>query len=236
MTTERIHWVDALRGSAIFMMIIFHIFFDLDLLGLYKFDFQSIFWLRFGHLIRIIFLTLVGFSLFLSHKKRQPYNVYRRHQIIRGLKLFLVAMGVTLASYIAFPGDYIRFGVLHFISVGIISGALLFRNTITLIIIMFLSLILGAYFSQIILSTPLLMPFGLLYPGFNSMDYFPIFPWISLIFFGIVFARILDKYNLIANPSWLPRFKFFEAMGRRSLAIYLIHQPVIFGLIWLIFV
>ena len=235
METERIHWVDSFRGLAIFMMMIFHIFFDLDLLGIYSIDFHTTFWLVFGHIIRLTFLTLVGVSLYLSYKKREPYKIYVRHQTWRAIKLFLIAMGVTLASYLAFPGDYIRFGVLHFISVGIIAGALLIRKPYTLIALIFISLILGAAFTCIISKTTLLMPLGIVYPGFNSMDYFPVFPWISVIFFGIIFARFLDKHHFLINPEIFPRLKMFEKMGRKSLIIYLVHQPVLFGLIWLIF-
>mgnify|MGYP001182196722 CR=1 FL=1 len=143
-------------------------------------------------------------------------------------------MGITLVTFIAYPESYIRFGVLHLISVAIILGSLLIRNNFLLICLIFISLILGSIFSQIVLTTPLLMPLGIVYKEFYTLDYFSVFPWISLVFTGIVFARFLDGNGLLKNFKIFPRFKMFEEIGKKSLIIYLVHQPVLLGLIWLL--
>ena len=232
MKSERIHWVDSLRGLAIVLMIAFHFAFDIDFLEILPVNMDSGLWLVIGNFVRFTILSLVGVSLFLSRKKYTGSN-YLKRQLIRAVKLFLIAMGISLATWLTFPDSYIRFGVLHLISIGIIAGALLVKNPRTLAVIMFLMLILGSVFTNIQLNTSLLLPFGITPHGFNTLDYFPLFPWLAIVFFGIVFAYIFDSYSLLANPKKFPRLRVLEKTGQKSLIIYLIHQPVLLGLIWL---
>ena len=230
----RIHWVDLLRSIAIISMVIFHFFYDLKLLELQIYDFHSGFWFFFGHFIRFIFIGLVGASLYLSYKKRVNYKKYLKHQLKRAFIIFASGMFFTLCSYLLFPDNYIRFGILHFIAVGIVIGALLIRNIHLLLIFTIVSFLMGSVVSQFILQTPLLMPFGVMYTGFQSLDYFPIFPWLSLILFGIIFAKILDSQKLLINPKWIPRIPILEKIGQKALLIYIIHQPILFGVIYIV--
>jgi len=235
MSTERLHWLDSLRGLAIIMMVFFHIFFDLEYLNLYSSDLFSGFWLYFGNFIRFTFLAVAGFSVYLSYKNRLPYPYFLKHQFWRAVKLFGIAMLITLVTFIFVPEDFIRFGVLHLISIGIILTALLVKKPKVLFALIILSLILGAIFDQFILNTSLFLPFGLRPENFYTIDYFPIFPWIAVIFAGNLLARIMDKYSLISNTNLPLRLKFLEEVGQKSLIIYLMHQPIIFILIWLLF-
>jgi len=236
MSTERLHWLDSLRGVAIIMMVFFHIFFDLEYLNLYPSDLFSGFWLYFGNFVRFSFLGILGFSIYLSYKNRLPYSNFLRHQFWRAVKLFGIAMLITLVTFIFIPGDFIRFGVLHLISIGIILTSLLVKKPKVLFALIFLSLILGAIFDQFILNTSLFLPLGLRPENFYTIDYFPIFPWIAIIFAGNLLAQIMDKYSLIINPSLPSRLKFLEEIGKKSLLIYLVHQPILLGLIWLLFI
>jgi len=236
METERLHWLDGLRGVSIIMMVFFHIFFDLEYLDLYPSDLFSGFWLYFGNFIRFTFLAVAGFSVYLSYKNRLPYSNFLNHQFWRAVKLFGIAMLITLVTFIFIPGDFIRFGVLHLISIGILLTALLINNPKILFVLIILSLIFGAIFDQIILNTSLFFPFGIKPTNFYTIDYFPIFPWIAIIFAGNLLARIMDKYSLIINPSLPSRLKFLEEIGKKSLLIYLVHQPILLGLIWLLFI
>ncbi len=234
MKTERIHWVDSIRGLAIVLMIVFHFTFDLDFLEIFPVNMDSGFWLVIGNFVRFTILSLVGVSLFLSHKKYTTRSNYLKRQIIRAVKLFLIALGISLATWLTFPDSYIRFGVLHLISIGIIAGALLIKNPRTLAVLMFLMLILGSVFTNIQLNTSLFLPFGITPHGFNTLDYFPIFPWLAIVFFGIVFAHIFDIHSLLVNPKKLPRIRILEKIGQNSLIIYLVHQPILLGGLWLI--
>jgi uncharacterized membrane protein len=231
----RIHWADLLRGIAILSMVIFHFFYDLDLISTsYNIDYHSGFWLIFGNFIRFSFLSLVGFSLYLSYSKRGVYTKFLKHQIWRAFLIMSAGMFYTVGSYLLFPDNYIRFGILHFIAIGIIIGALLIKSRYILIILMVISALLGPIVSQMVLQTPLLLPFGFMHQGFNSMDYFPIFPWLSLILFGILFARFLKEINALTNIKWIPRSKIIEKIGQKALLIYVIHQPILFVAIYLL--
>ena len=233
MKTERIHWVDSLRGLAILLMIVFHFAFDLDYLEIYMMDLYGGIWLLIGNFVRFSFLSLVGVSLYLSYKKRMPYKAYLNHQFWRAIKLFLIALGVTLITFLIFPEDYIRFGVLHLISVAILIGALLIRHPIVVFVSIFPILLLGGALGGMRLQTSLFLPLGIAPYGFSTIDYFPIFPWLAIVFFGIVIAYVLDKLSLLINPKKFPRIRILEKMGQRSLIIYLAHQPILFGGLWL---
>lgn len=235
MVKDRIYWVDSLRGIAILMMVVFHFVFTLNFLGIHSFIIHGGFWGLFARTIQFIFLTLVGFSLYLSFIKRGDYQPFLKHQLIRAGKLFLVALGVTLVTYLIIPHTFIRFGVLHFISVGIVLGALVVNRPKTLVLLIPSSLILGVVLTYFTVNTHLLMPFGLVYKSFYSLDYFPIFPWIGLVFSGILIATVLDRLDLLKNPFYGFRLKPLEALGKRSLLIYILHEPFVLAVIWLFF-
>jgi uncharacterized membrane protein len=234
MSEQRIYWIDFLKGLAIISMIVYHFAFNLNLLNIYPIDVYSGLWIILARFIQFTFLTVVGISIYISYAKHQDYSKFLKRQFRRSVILLGIAMGITLVTYIFYPQGYIKFGVLHLISIASILGALLIRNNFLMVCLIFISLILGNIFSQITLDTPLLMPLGLMYKNFYSLDYFPIFPWISLVFAGIVIARFLDKHKLLKNFNLIPRFKLLEDAGKRSLIIYLVHQPVLLGLIWLL--
>ena len=76
--------------------------------------------------------------------------------------------------------------------------------------------------------------FGFAAPGFVSGDYYPIFPWIFLYFFGTCIGRAAQDGKM---PAWFYTFRapFFEACGRHTLLIYLLHLPVFYVLVQLFF-
>ena len=76
--------------------------------------------------------------------------------------------------------------------------------------------------------------FGFPHEGFFSADYFPIFPWI-FVFIMVYFAyRIFSESNLLRLLK-SPRIKPLEWIGRNTLIIYMIHQPIIFGALYAVF-
>jgi uncharacterized membrane protein len=115
---QRFWEIDSLRGIAIVMMIIFHSFFDLDLLGYYSIDFYSVFWLSFARMIEIIFISLVGVSMVISYSrsKQKSFGKYLK----RGLKLFCWGLVITMATWLFFREKFVVFGILHFIGISVI--------------------------------------------------------------------------------------------------------------------
>lgn len=116
--SERFGEIDALRGMAIVLMIIFHFFFDLDFLGFLKIGLYEGGWLVFQRITISLFLLLVGVSLYLSYSKMQNRDIWTVLKKFgkRSVVLFIVALGITLATGIAIPKGLVLFGVIHFIA------------------------------------------------------------------------------------------------------------------------
>lgn len=154
-----------------------------------------------------------------------------RH-VKRAIALFGIAMMVTLITFFVDRGNTILFGILHLISFGIFFGVLLTKRPYLSVLFGLVSFYLGAAITCLRLDIPSLLPFGITYPGFQSFDYFPLFPWIGFIFFGIAFAHFLDWMGVLFPKKWIP-LKNLEWLGRHALFVYLIHQPILFGILWL---
>ena len=227
----RLHWVDSLRGLMVLLMIGYHLAFDLDFFGFAEIDVQKGGWLFLLRVIQFGFLGLVGVSLFLS-RQRLPYPKFLRKQVLRALTIFALALTITLITYILYPNETIWFGVLHLIAVSVLVGALIADLPLAQGLLAF-GAILGVWvLAPIPVTTKWLLPFGLTPEVFGSFDYYPLFPWVSVVLGGMLLARLLDRLSLLRDMPKL-RVKPLGAVGRYSLPIYLIHQPLLFGLLWL---
>ena len=82
-------------------------------------------------------------------------------------------------------------------------------------------------------SVPFLFPLGLPGPGFYSADYFPLIPWIFLFWAGLFLWRFLRPYAEETVRGW-PACRPLVWLGRHSLWVYLLHQPVLLGFIFLL--
>ena len=211
--------LDSLRGMAVAWMIIFHGAYDLKLFQLIDLNFAEGFWYAFPRVIAFTFLFCVGASLNYSHIPQIKWKPLRK----RSLKLALSAGAISLGTYFLFPGQWIYFGTLHCILVGSVIGALLVnrRAIAGLVLITILILQYGLGFDIKWVSSVLQRP---------SMDFIPIYPW----FWAIVLGILVGPY--ILRSAWASKMKprpFLNFLGQHSLPIYLIHQPIIFGAIWL---
>ena len=233
MKSERIHWVDQWRGLAVALMIVYHIAYDLNYLEIAPINQRSLFWFIEGNFIRLTFLLIVGISLYLSRKKYPTFLDFFKRHFIRAITLFGIAMIITLATWLMDRDNAILFGILHLISFGIFFGALIVRHPFLPILLGLFSFYFGAAFSGLQSDIPYLLPLGITYPGFTSFDYFPIFPWIGFIFFGIALAHFLDRAACLKHPIGIPRSKTLEFLGQHALFVYLIHQPILIGGLWL---
>jgi len=70
---------------------------------------------------------------------------------------------------------------------------------------------------------------GFPHSGFYSTDYFSVFPWIFLFITGFYLYGIFVKYGWLEKPFMKTGVTPLSFLGRHSLIIYLLHQPVIFG-------
>jgi uncharacterized membrane protein len=220
MKNNRFGFLDLLRGLAVVWMIIFHTSYDLKMLGFVDWDFSRGFWYAFPRFIASTFLFCVGLSLFLTHSPQLNTANLKK----RTLKLGLACFGVSLGSYLFQPQQWIYFGTLHCILSGSLLGLLFLRRPkvllFTMLILIFLQYFAGYDIKWV--SQTIQKP---------SLDFIPIYPWFWVILAGIFCAPYLSKNRQISDIS-SPRFLTFLSL--HSLKIYLIHQPLIFGGLWLI--
>lgn len=181
-------------------------------------------WLLYARIGQFLFLGLVGVSIFLSQKNFSQ-------QCVRAFKIFLCGMLVTLATYFVAPDEYVKFGVLHFIAVAIPIVYFFKKRPKAAILFAIFSFFLGRYFSSLNVESPYLFWLGLVRNDFASLDFFPIFPWISAPLIGMLLAGWIYKKREPTKLSFLAKIPVLMLLGRHSLAIYLLHQPILLGLI-----
>ena len=214
----RAGYLDALRGMAVIWMVIFHTCYDLHMFGLVDWNFSSGFWYAFPRLIAFTFLFCVGIALNFTHRPSINFTELKK----RIFKLGAAAMAISLGTYFMFPKAWIYFGTLHCILAGSVLGALVVNHR---------------KIAGLLLITILVLQYGLDYDinwvsGIiqkNSLDFIPIYPWFWAILAGILIQPYLSKTKTLAN---LKSPFVLTLLGKHSLKIYLIHQPVLYGAIW----
>lgn len=215
----RVPYLDILRAVAVIWMIIFHVTYDMRMFGHNSIDFSTGFWFAFPRLIAGTFLFCVGIALNYTHKEHVKIPALLK----RLKKLGLSALAVSIGTYIAYPHQWVYFGTLHCILAGSLLGAFFVHRRmlagIVMTVILFLQYVAGFDIKWV--SSVLMKP---------SMDFIPIYPWFWVILAGILLGPYLSRIKLL---NTLPVPKFFDFLGRHSLSIYLIHQPLIFGALYL---
>ncbi len=235
---ERYWEVDVARGIAVITMILFHFFYDLYYFGDYGVDVYSLKLLILGRFTALTFIFLVGLSLTLSYSKSADLSQKELafKYIKRGLKIFFYGLIITGVTYLVIPGDHILFGILHFIGVSIILAFPLLRYRKVNLLIALLVVPLGLWVGSMTVETNILLWLGLTSSSFSSVDYFPLLPWFAVVLVGLYLGKELypEGKRRIDVPE-LSDKKPIEVMtflGRNSLKIYLLHQPVILALLY----
>ena len=231
-TAPRLVLVDALRGFAIVMMVIYHFCFDLSFFGLADWDFYNdAFWNNFRTLIVSSFLFLVGVSLVLATEK--GFNA-RRYWRRLGLLVASAAV-VSVGSWLMFAERYIFFGILHFIAVASVIG-LLFVRTGVVSLLVGVGLIVTANSVQLPwFDQPAWQWFGLMTFKPPTEDYVPLLPWLGVVLLGVYAGPYVAQ--LLQRPTGISNTQLTRGLaygGRHSLLIYLLHQPVLIGALWLV--
>lgn len=226
MNQKRIPEIDAFRTLALALMVLYHFIYDLDTWTTLPIDVNNSLWFTIGKISAVLFIFLSGASSGLS--KRPVKN---------GIKVLLWGLVITLITRIVLPDEYVRFGILHFLGTMMILYPLLKRlPNFVLLLSTVLALGLGLFFSTQVVHTVGFLPLGLMYPGFRTMDYYPLFPYSGVTLLGILFYR-----HRLAKPSneaehltqsfpnhvSLLSKPIFQTISRHSLGIYLIHQPIL---------
>jgi len=227
----RIDGFDALRGGALCLMFVYHFAFDLRFYGVLAADFEhDPFWLAFRALIVIAFMVLVGMSLFLADRaSATPAHFWRRIGIIAACALL-----ATIGSWILFPRTFIFFGMLHAIAAASLLANPAVHRPWLAAAIGCIVIALG-----LVLSIPAFDARSLSWIGFATAkpateDYVPLAPWAGFVFLGIALAHMLahQGFRAVAPLASAPRW--LRWLGRHSLAVYMVHQPLLLGALWLV--
>ena len=236
---RRIHLMDELRGFAVVCMVFYHAFYTLSfLLGWQWCKDLLNFFLPAEPWFAGLFIFLSGIASNLS-----------RSNLKRGLKLLAVALVVSAVTILVVPSEPIYFGILHLLSIsmilvgltkkwldkipvwiglavcaaGILFTMYLYRGFLGFGSIPLIHLPRSWY------TTDWLMPLGIYSSSFFSSDYFPIFPWLFVFLGGTLFGRFASqgKFPAFSYRSRIPPLAF---LGRHALVVYVLHQPVIYGI------
>ena len=238
---QRIWEIDFLRGLAIILMVGYHLLFDLgEFRGIKRFlgfstDLSSAVWTAAQYFFAGLFVVLSGTSSTLS-----------RNNVRRGLRLLAVALALTLGTYLIAvwlhffdPADTIIFGILHCLAVSMLLYGAVFKkvsaaaNALCGAAVMGLAALLPIVGKAFSIRSNWLIPFGLPSQSFSSLDYFPLIPWFGVFLIGVALGKSVYASKRSLLPWRLPR-TFVNAAGRHSLLIYIVHQPVIMGVLYVL--
>jgi uncharacterized membrane protein len=237
--TARYPEIDIIRGIAILMMILFHTIFDLTFFRIMPFNVEDGFWRYFAYATASLFLLIVGVSLSISHARaatRLQGRALVQKFLLRGGGIFCCGLLVTVATWWYLQDGYVIFGILHLIGVAVMLSPLFFRfrtwNAVIGIVFIAIGWILATIPGPMVL-----LVFGIHPLTFMSVDYTPIFPWMGLVLIGLAFGEF--AYPGGVRHWTLPKLPDraiapISFLGRHSLVIYLVHQPVILLVLYLV--
>jgi uncharacterized membrane protein len=214
----RIDELDSLRATALVMMLVSNFVTDLnhfDLMTVEKGD--QWWWL--ARTTAFLFVGISGFSYFLAHQKE--YDFVKTFD--RTKRLIFWAFAITLITYLFEPSAYVRFGVLHLLALASIVAFPVARRPE-------FALVIGIILLFIPLSSnSSLVWLGLRDTGFFAVDYFPLNPWLGIFFICLaVSSRVYSDGKPLMAFKWPERWLWF---GRNTLIIYVVHQPILIGLL-----
>ena len=217
-------------------MIVYHTTYDLDTLGGYDIQSTTGQWALFADVTAGLFVFLVGVSLAISRARTTltGWILFRKY-LARGLRILVYAVVLTFV-FLALGMGVVAFGILHLIGISIILAYPFLRLRFTNLVLGALIFVAGQYIlAQGLDSQSIwLLPFGIVPEGVIMPDYRPLLPWFGVVLIGLFFGNLVyadggrpavteDEAPLPARPL-LP-------LGRNSLFIYLIHQPIIIALL-----
>ncbi len=224
---KRFDILDAWRSLAVVLMVAYHFLYDLALFGVITWS--QMFSTPLNVMQKFVccsFILLAGASARFS-----------RNNLRHGLIVLLAGVVVEIGAMVG--GQTIRFGVLmllgwsmviwHFVGKYLqkLPGWLLAAGALALY---FLA---DWWTGTVSVSVSWLYPLGFPGPGFSSADYFPLLPWLFLFLVGAALGGwCLDHRESRLLTAPLPRILTFP--GRHSLLIYLLHQPVLYGVSFLL--
>jgi uncharacterized membrane protein len=200
------------------MMLVLNFVTDLNHFGIMNTETGDQWWWL-ARIAASLFVGISGVSYFLAH--RLEYDFTKTSG--RTKRLIFWAFVITIITYIFEPSAYVRFGVLHLLALASIVAFPVARKPEFALGIGLILLIIP------LSSNSNLVWLGLRETGFIAVDYFPLNPWLGIFFIGLALAsRIYPEGKPLTEIQWPEKWLWF---GRNTLTIYVIHQPILIGLL-----
>lgn len=237
--SQRLWEIDALRGTAAITMAIYHFGWDMVSFGLASFNPYAGFWYWLQRYTCITFIGLSGVSLTLVDRRLEEKGMGRRDRFIYIAKrgLWVLMWGVIISVVMSAIGFPIHFGVLHLIGVATILAIPILRLPWVALGGWVVLFVLGRYMPTWNVDTLWLVWLGLMPNGYYAVDYFPLVPWFGVTLLGVFAGNMLypAARRLFVLPDygdWAP-VRGLRWLGSHSLPFYLLHQPILFGAVYL---
>lgn len=240
MSIRRFDFLDALRGMAIVWMTVYHLCFDLNHFGYLQQDFYTDpiwTWQRTAIVSLFLFIAGIGQAVAVHQGQSWP-RFWRRWAQVAGAALL-----VSAGSYMMYPQSFIYFGVLHGMAVMLLIvrltarwGRWLWLLGGAAIAIKWMAVGAHSLWPEIdFLDQTRFNWLGLVSRKPITEDYVPIIPWLGLMWWGMA----AGSWALQQRPHWfglqtgsmMPALKALAWLGRWSLSYYLLHQPVLIGIL-----
>lgn len=228
---KRLVGLDIARGVAIVLMVVFHLFYDLEHFGFVHINItRNPFWLDFRTVIVSLFLFIVGVSLAIAHKESIKWQKVAK----RTLYLAAAALAVTVGTLFVFPYAWVYFGVLHaillfsFLALPFINRGFLALGVAFLILFAYNYAHVTMHPLFAALQKPLHLPL-------HTVDLVPLLPWFGVVLLGVATAAF-GLHLKVFNTDFFNKKTFLHNqlsfLGEHALIIYLTHQAILFPLVW----
>ncbi|MCR9123787.1 MAG: DUF1624 domain-containing protein [Phyllobacteriaceae bacterium] len=234
----RIDALDVARGVALVAMATYHFSWDLEFFGYLEPGTSTTGVLKYyARSIAASFLFLVGVGIVLAHVNGIRWRAFGK----RWAKIVAAAALITIATWFATRETYVFFGILHHIAFASLAGLLFLGLPWWLLA----ALAIAIFFGTPLLQSPIYTPLGLSWTGLSSTpprsnDFVPVLPWFSAVLAGMAVAKLIfiarTPPRVLTPDGWSandPLSRLLALFGRWSLTFYLVHQPILIGLVFL---
>ncbi len=238
----RYNLIDSIRGFAIINMVLFHLLYDM----VFMFGFDIPFFRTNGATIweRCICTTFILISGISWH--------FSRHNLKRGFVVFALGWCITFVTAVVLPGYAIWHGILNLLGLSMMIMVPLNKlfskinewiGIFGSLVLFFLTENVGKHYigffdvelirlPDFLYSSNLLAFLGFKSSSFSSTDYFPLLPWFFMFCVGYFLWRIIKSVSI--EKIFTVKVPVLNIIGKHSLVIYIVHQPVIYGVLYLI--
>ena len=242
--SSRVHLIDEVRGFAIICMVFYHAMFDLVVI--FGVDFPIFTSSLMQDVLQPLF---AGLFIFISGTAGH----YSRSNLKRGAVCFGFGLILTVVTALFMPDELILFGILHFLGSAMILFALFEKQLDKIPTVLGAPLFVAIFIltlyvprgmlgyppfwtplPDMLYQTGFLFPLGFPSDGFFSSDYFPLIPNLFL-FFGATYLGVYAKNGQIPEFCYRTRFSWLAWVGRHTIWVYMLHQPIVYAFLWIYF-